>query len=110
MNKIYLSLLFFLSACVYDKLDRIIVIDNQSKFDIVLVYGSDYIDDEKLFYGRKYPIKMDTIQAIYGPPLKDSCPTYSVWIFKSDSVFQQIKLGIIQGIYEKSILEKFVLI
>ncbi len=104
MKKIFL-LVFLLSSCVIDRLHKIAIIKNLSNKNITVVFdSSDTISDRILFYGSKYNVVADSSMTIntLGYPFEK----INFFIFDTDSVYNNINRGNVNGIVKKSFLKK----
>ena len=109
MKKIAIWVLMFFSSCIYDKLTKIVVVKNESKTNICVIYGDDKINDDRLFYGNKYSVKAMSSDTIFGPDSRSKGLKRTFYFFNEDTVYKRIKAGIVKGIVEKSLIKKYTL-
>lgn len=102
------KLLFFLfcfSSCVYDEIEPIAILKNETNAEIIVTYSKDSIyTDKKLFYGSKYSVSPYSVQTINGIVYADSL---YLFLFIADSVNGHIKLKNENLIFKKSFIKKY---
>jgi hypothetical protein len=104
---IYFLLTLLISSCVMDTNPKLFNIQNKYSKDILVSISNDSLyGDSDIFYGTKIRIRSNKTEDYHATPLQN---TFVVFFFDKDSIDTNIRNNTLQGIFQKSILNKYLL-
>ena len=105
MKKLIILIIFF-TSCVYDNLNTVAFVKNESNRNVIIIpmYDNDTVSDNILFYADKNFIKSKyTLKIVNNIGKLDKT---HLFIFDADSVYKYIHLNIKSNIVSKAFLQK----
>jgi hypothetical protein len=103
MKRILVFLTFYLASCVFDHVEKIAVIKNESNREIVVMHDFYSNDDSSVFFGSKTYIKQNSAHDIFRNAIPDS--DFTLLFFDAQVLRENIKKNKIAGTWKRAFLQ-----